>query len=194
MNTLTLKIIFTIGILLSVIIRIPYQRETQKNAIIDDRKTSEEKIILFLIFVGMLLLPFTYVLSPWLNFANYHPPIWVNVLGIVTFAIALWLFWRAHDDLGKNWSPTLQIREGHTLVTNGVYQVIRHPMYTSALLWCIAQALLLPNWIAGLGGLISFGIASIARIGKEEQMLLEQFGDEYEAYRQRTKRLVPYVF
>lgn len=145
MNTLTLKIIFTIGVALSAIIRIPYQRETQKNTIIDDRKTSEEQIILFLIFVGMLILPFTYVLTPWLNVADYRLTIWLNGAGIVTFAIALWLFWRPHYDLGKNWSPTLQIRKGHTLMTSGVYQVIRHSMYTSVLLWCIAQALLLPN-------------------------------------------------
>jgi protein-S-isoprenylcysteine O-methyltransferase Ste14 len=59
---------------------------------------------------------------------------------------------------------------------------------------CIAQALLLPNWIAGLAGLICFSIAYATRIDKEEQMLLDQFGDEYEAYRQRTKRLVPYLF
>ena len=194
MNPLTLKIIFTIGIVLSLVIRIPYQREQQKNIIIDDRKTAQEKGSLFLIFVGMLLLPFIYVLFPWLNFANYSLPIWVNGVGIVTFALALWLFWRTHHDLGKNWSPTLQIREGHTLMTNGIYHSIRHPMYTSVLLWCFAQALLLPNWIAGLAGFISFSIAYATRIDQEEQMLLDRFGDEYEVYRQRTKRLVPYLF
>lgn len=194
MNTLTLKIIYTLGVVVSFVIRIPYRQENRKNTIIDDRKTPQEKLILFLIFVGMLLLPFIYVLSPWLNFANYSLPIWANGLGVVAFAIALWLFWRSHHDLGKNWSPTLQIREGHTLTTNGIYQIIRHPMYSSVFLWCIAQALLLPNWIAGLAGLLSFCIAYAKRIDKEEQMLLAQFGDEYQAYMQRTKRLVPYFF
>ncbi|MGI2908284.1 protein-S-isoprenylcysteine O-methyltransferase [Tolypothrix sp. VBCCA 56010] len=194
MNPLTLKIIFTIGIVLWLIIRIPYQREQQRNTIVDDRKTAWEKVIRFLVLVGILFLPLIYVLSPWLNFANYRLPIWANGLGVVTFAIALWLFWRTHHDLGRNWSPTLQIREGHTLMTNGVYHSIRHPMYTSVLLLCIAQALLLPNSIAGLAGLICFSIAYATRIDKEEQMLLDQFGDEYEAYRQRTKRLVPYLF
>ncbi|MBW4566765.1 MAG: isoprenylcysteine carboxylmethyltransferase family protein [Tolypothrix carrinoi HA7290-LM1] len=194
MNPLTLKIIFTIGIVLWLIIRIPYQREQQRNTIVDDRKTTWEKVIRFLVLVGILFVPLIYVLSPHLNFANYRLPIWANGLGVVTFAIALWLFWRTHHDLGKNWSPTLQIREGHTLMTNGVYHSIRHPMYTSVLLLCIAQALLLTNWIAGLAGLICFSIAYATRIDKEEQMLLDQFGDEYEAYRQRTKRLVPYLF
>ncbi|XGV97643.1 MAG: protein-S-isoprenylcysteine O-methyltransferase [Leptolyngbya sp. BL-A-14] len=194
MHPLTLKLLFTIGVVLSLLTRLPYQREYQKNTFVDNRKTSQEKLTLVLIFVGMLLLPFVYMFSSWLNIANYSLPIWVNGLGLITFVIALWLFWCAHHDLGQNWSPTLQIRVGHTLISNGVYQHIRHPMYTSVLLWCMAQALLLPNWIAGLAGIISFSIAYATRIGKEEQMLLDQFGDEYEAYRQRTKQLVPYLF
>ncbi len=194
MNLLTLKITFIIGIMLWLIIRIFYQQEQQKNIIIDDRKTTQDKVIRFLVLVGIILLPSIYVLSPWLNFANYRLPIWANGLGVVIFAIALWLFWRTHHDLGKNWSPTLQIREGHRLITNGVYHNIRHPMYTSVLLLCIGQALLLPNWIAGLAGLHCFSIAFVARIDREEQMLLDQFGDEYEVYRQHTKRLVPYLF
>jgi len=194
MSLMTSKIVFTIGIVLWLTIRILYQRQQKQNTIVDDRKTPEEKVIRLLVVSGILLLPLVYVLSPWLNFANYRLPVWTNELGIVILAASLWLFWRAHHDLGRNWSSTLQIREGHTLITNGVYHKIRHPMYTSVLLWCIAQLLLLPNWIAGFAGIVSFSIACLTRIDKEEQMLLEQFGEEYEAYQQRTKRLVPYLF
>jgi protein-S-isoprenylcysteine O-methyltransferase Ste14 len=67
-------------------------------------------------------------------------------------------------------------------------------MYSAFWLWSGAQALLLPNWIAGLGGLIAFGLTYLLRLSQEEQMLLEQFGDEYRAYMQRTKRLIPYLF
>jgi protein-S-isoprenylcysteine O-methyltransferase Ste14 len=202
MDTLILKILFMIGVVSSFVIRFPHQRENKQNTIVRDcashtlreRKTNQEKILLLLVFVGMIILPLIYVLSPWLNFANYSLPVWANWLGIAAFAIALWLFWRSHHDLGKNWSPTLEVREGHTLINNGVYQTIRHPMYTSIWLWCVAQALLLPNWLAGFAGLVSFGIMYVLRIGNEEQMMLEQFGDEYRAYMQQTKRLVPYLF
>jgi protein-S-isoprenylcysteine O-methyltransferase Ste14 len=194
MDTLTLKILFMIGVVSSFVIRLPYQRENKQNTIVRDRKTLQEKILLFLVFIGMIILPLIYVLSPWLNFANYSSPAWANWLGIIAFAAALWLFWRSHRDLGKNWSPTLEVREGHTLVSGGVYQTIRHPMYTSVWLWCIAQALLLPNWIAGFSGLVSFGVMYALRIGNEEQMMLEQFGNEYKVYMQQTKRLIPYLF
>ncbi|MCU0535217.1 MAG: protein-S-isoprenylcysteine O-methyltransferase [Hydrococcus sp. Prado102] len=188
MSTLTLKVLFTIGFLSSFVIRIPHQRENRNNKIARDRKTTQEMILLLLVFIGMVMLPWLYVVSPVLNFADYSLPIWANCLGVITFALALWLFWRSHYDLGKNWSPTLEIRENHTLISKGVYQTIRHPMYASVWLWCVAQALLLPNWIAGLAGIASFGIMYLLRIGNEEQMMLEQFGDEYKMYMQRSRR------
>ena len=194
MDTLTLKILFMIGFISAFAIRSPYQRENKKNQVSVDRKTEQEKILLILVSIGMFILPLVYVFSPWLNVADYNPTVWVGYLGAICFGVSLWLFWRSHDDLGKNWSPTLEVREGHTLTSNGVYQKIRHPMYSAVWLWCAAQALLLPNWIAGLAGLISFGVMYILRIGNEEQMMLEQFGEEYKAYVQRTKRLIPYLF
>ncbi|AFZ29081.1 Isoprenylcysteine carboxyl methyltransferase [Gloeocapsa sp. PCC 7428] len=194
MDTQILKIAFLIGLAASTIIRIPYQRETQQNTIIDNRKTPQENGLLFLVFLGMVALPLVYVFTPWLDIANYHLSIWANGLGVVTFAIAMWLFWRSHHDLGKNWSPTLQIREAHTLIVSGIYQKIRHPMYASVWLWSIAQALLLPNWIAGLSGIIGFGILYIVRVRNEEQMMLDQFGAQYQEYMHKTKRLIPYLF
>ncbi|NEZ55843.1 isoprenylcysteine carboxylmethyltransferase family protein [Leptolyngbyaceae cyanobacterium CCMR0082] len=160
----------------------------------DNRKTPLENSLLAFVLVGMFVLPLIYIVTPLFDFANYSLPIWANSLGIVMFAISLYLFWRSHHDLGKNWSPTLQVREDHSLITNGIYQSIRHPMYTSIWLWAIAQALLLTNWIAGLSGIIAFGTLYILRIGNEEAMMLEQFGEQYREYRQRTKRLVPFLF
>ena len=194
MDTTALKIIFLIGIVSSSIIRFPHSREIRQNTIVDDRKTTQEKGLLFFVFLGMFVLPMVYVLTPWFNFANYSLPVWANILGILTFAIALWLFWLSHHDLGKNWSPTLQVREGHGLITDGIYQIIRHPMYTSIWLWAMAQALLLANWIAGPSGVIAFGTLYFLRVGNEEKMMIEQFGDQYQAYMQKTKRLLPYLF
>ncbi|NEP61756.1 MAG: hypothetical protein F6K31_33185 [Symploca sp. SIO2G7] len=66
-------------------------------------------------------------------------------------------------------------------------------MYTAIWLLTIAQALLLTNWIAGLSGASTFGILSFIRVGKEESMMLEQFGDQYRAYMGQIKRLLPYL-
>ena len=194
MNSLTLKIVFLVCFVATGIVRNYYQRKTQENTIIDNRKTPLESRLLSFVSLGMFFLPAIYIFTPLLNFANYTLPLWLNVLGIVTFAFAIWLFWRSHHDLGKNWSVTLQIREQHILITNGIYQVIRHPMYTSIWLWAIAQGLLLTNWIAGLSGVISFGTLYFFRLNYEEEMMLEKFGEQYQTYRQKTKQLIPYLY
>jgi protein-S-isoprenylcysteine O-methyltransferase Ste14 len=54
--------------------------------------------------------------------------------------------------------------------------------------------LLLPNWVAGLSGLIGFGTLYFLRISQEEQMMLDAFGEEYRAYMVRTKRLIPWIY
>jgi protein-S-isoprenylcysteine O-methyltransferase Ste14 len=78
-------------------------------------------------------------------------------------------------------------------VTAGIYRYIRHPMYVAFGLWAIAQAMLLPNWIAGFGALVTgcafFGL----RIPREERMMLQTFGDEYRAYMATTARFIPGV-
>ena len=104
---------------------------------------------------------------------------------------ALWLFWRAHVDLGLNWSITLEMRKDHELIVHGVYRRVRHPMYAAIFLFAIAQGLLLPNWLAGWGGFGSFAILYLVRTPREEKMMLEFFGEPYRDYVRRTGRLWP---
>lgn len=96
-----------------------------------------------------------------------------------------------HRDLGANWSPALEIGAKQQLVTQGVYRAIRHPMYTSLLLWSIAQVLLLHNGIAGPAGLVAFLLLRLVRVPREERMMLDHFGDAYRAYSARTGRILP---
>lgn len=86
---------------------------------------------------------------------------------------------------------SLEIREGHSLVTQGVYRYTRHPMYAAHWLWGLAQPLLLQNWIAGFAMLVPSLPLYLYRVPREEQMLLEQFGEEYREYMDRTGWIVP---
>ena len=114
--------------------------------------------------------------------------------GVACLAVGLWLFYRSHADLGTNWSITLEVREQHRLVTQGVYRRIRHPMYLALFVYSIGQAFAIPNWVAGPSYLVAFAILFALRVGAEERMMLERFGDAYAAYMARTKRLVPGVW
>jgi len=141
--------------------------------------------------VGMAL-PLFYLFTPWLDFANYDLSGWLGWIGTVVFAMALFLLWRSHADLGRNWAAILQIRREHSLVTNGLYRYMRHPMYAAHLLWAIAQGLLLENWLAGWAFLVISVPFYLLRMPKEEKMMLEQFGQEYRQYISRTGRIIPY--
>ena len=141
--------------------------------------------------VGLFGAPAVYLCSSWLAFADYSAPAWLGWAGAAVFAAAIWMLWRSHADLGRNWSAAVRIREGHTLVTTGVYARIRHPMYTAHWIWAVAQALLLQNWIAGPALLVVFVPFCVYRIPREERMMVEQFGEEYEAYMAHTGRLLP---
>ena len=81
-------------------------------------------------------------------------------------------FHLTHRALGRNWSVTLEVRESHKLVTDGVYRHVRHPMYTAFWLWAVSQALLLPNWVAGFSGVVGFGTLYLFRVDHEERLML----------------------
>ena len=176
--------IYFIGIVIEMIIRAPLNKRRRAQKMTERRITSQETMILFLLLIGMFIIPMIHATTGWLNFANYTLPAWAGWLGVVILAAALIVFWRAHADLGANWSPTLEIREKHELITRGIYGVIRHPMYASQWLWVIAQPLLLQNWVAGWLNLLVFIPFYLLRVRAEEQLMIEQFGDQYREYMQ----------
>ena len=185
------KIVWGIGFIMIFIIRLPYFWLARSTRIVVDRRTVRERILLALLAVGVGVLPLVYIFTPSLNFANYQLPSWAGWTGAAIFATGIWVLWRAHAALGRYWSDSVQLRQGHQLVTSGIYQHIRHPIYTFGWLLGIAQALLLWNWVVAVAGLASFALIYFQRVRHEEQMMLDQFGEAYQAYMNRTGRIVP---
>jgi len=188
------KLVWVAGVIGWYVIRYPHQRRSGKTPIASRRERVREGILLTISFAGLFILPVIYVATGEPQVADYpfHPLLaW---LGTAVFAAALIGFYRTHRDLGRFWSVTLEIRQTHELVTTGVYRHVRHPMYAAFFLWAVAQALLLPNWIAGPAGLVGFGTQFGLRVWREERMMEAAFGDAYRAYAARTWRVIPGVF
>lgn len=175
-------------------IRFEHARRSRRVAVRRDSRDARENALLLISLSGLGILPLLYVATAFPRFADYTfrpAQAWIGVL----FAVAaLLLFQMTHRALGRNWSVTLQLRQDHKLITSGIYRKIRHPMYTAFWLWAVAQACLLPNWFAGFAGLVGFGVLFIGRIGREERMMLETFGDDYREYMSKTYRIIPLIF
>jgi protein-S-isoprenylcysteine O-methyltransferase Ste14 len=188
------KTVWVLLVLAWYVLRIPFERRSRRTKVSRDSKDLSERVRLSISATGLGILPFIYVATGWPRSASYQPEPVLFLLGILAAAGALVLFRLTHKALGKMWSVSLQLREGHSLVTTGIYRTLRHPMYSAFWLMALAQALLLPNWVAGLSGFVGFGLLFALRVGPEERMMEQAFGDEYRNYRSRTWRIIPHVY
>jgi protein-S-isoprenylcysteine O-methyltransferase Ste14 len=193
MNTWIAKAVILVATVVMIVIRAPHGQRSRSVKIAKNRKGPLEVMLLILAMLGFIM-PLIWIASPVFSFAEYPLGMAPLVAGTACFIAGLWLFHRSHSDLGTNWSITLQVRESHRLVTEGIYRHIRHPMYTALFLYSVGQLLVLPNWVAGPSYLMTFGILFALRIQAEEKMMLDEFGADYESYMARTKRLLPHVW
>ncbi len=138
-----------------------------------------------MVFLGMYIAGmawidvFMFMLPDWLRWTGF-------ALGILSVAFMTW----TQVTLDTQWSAQLQLTKDHHLITTGPYTRMRHPLYTSMFGWGAALSLLTANWIFVAVSVLSI-VGLIVRIPKEEQMMIEAFGEEYKAYMQRTGRFLP---
>jgi protein-S-isoprenylcysteine O-methyltransferase Ste14 len=188
------EVLWLLGLVVWCGIRYAPYRRARRTATVVKHDRNRERILLAVSFIGMFVLPLVFAATGEPRFANYRPHPMQIVFGALILAAALWVFRRTHRELGRNWSATLEVRESHTLITTGIYRSVRHPMYAGYWLWTAAQALLVANWIAGSAGILSFALHFFMRVGREEQMLRERFGEVYLDYAARTRRIIPGLY
>jgi protein-S-isoprenylcysteine O-methyltransferase Ste14 len=136
-------------------------------------------VVVRLCFQGGDFRSFTFAAPDWLRWAGVG-------LGVTSMGLFAW----THVVLGRFWSPYLQLRPSHRLLTVGPYSRIRHPMYSAIVGWVISLGLVAASWIPlAFAALIALNFN--LRIRGEEKMMLQQFGDEYREYMKRTGRLLP---
>jgi protein-S-isoprenylcysteine O-methyltransferase Ste14 len=193
MNPWYAKVVILVAAVAMVLIRAPHGQRSRRVKVVKSGQGTREWILLTLAWLGFFG-PLIWIATPFLAFADYplHPL--ALAAGVLCLGGGLWLLYRSHADLGTNWSITLEVREKHRLVTEGIYRRVRHPMYLAFLLYSVGQVLAVPNWLAGPSYLVPFVLLFALRVGPEERLMLETFGSDYEAYCGRTKRLVPGIW
>lgn len=191
------RFIFVVEYCIAMVIRLPALKRAAGEVAHEDRTTRTEWIIMPLSFIGMQLLPLLYAFTSWFNAAEYdiseRRKRRAGVTGACTFGAGLVLLWKAHHDLGRSWTSRVKLWKDQQLVTDGVYAYIRHPIYAAHWLWVIGQALMLPNWLVGPAGILTYLPVYLHRVPREEAMLVEHFGDAYRDYMQRTGAVLPRI-
>jgi len=146
------------------------------------------RMVMFFILMAFLVMYLAGV--AWIDAFLFTLPGWLRWLGFIIglFTVAFWTWTQIHLD--TQWSAQLQLSKEHRLITTGPYARIRHPLYAGLFGWSISLTLLTANWIFFAFCALSFA-GILWRIPKEEQMMIEAFGDEYKAYMQKTGRFFP---
>lgn len=133
-----------------------------------------------------------FVINPsWLAFARLAFPVWLRWAGVVLTLAGFALLQWAQVSLGKSWSDAPRMMKEQVLITSGPYQFIRHPIYTAFILILGSTLLISANWFIGLAWLGMTVLEVASRVGFEESLMLEYFGDQYRDYMQKTGRLLP---
>lgn len=151
------------------------------------------RLVLLLRLMSLLaILPlFGYLINPeWVAWARISLPDWVRWLGacgmLAAVPLSVWVF----SSIGTNISPSHATREGHELVTHGPYHWVRHPLYSTGMLAAISLTVLTSLWWLALALLIPLAVL-LWRTPREEQRLIDIFGDQYRDYMRRTGRFLP---
>ena len=135
-------------------------------------------------------------LSPLFNYLGFGLVfnIWIGTAGILFGVLGLFIRYLAFTTLGRFFFRTLREADAHILVTNGIYQYIRHPGYLSDILIFIGCSLAMGNLLPIVAVPFLFVIAYSYRIHAEEKMLIGIFGEAYRIYQKRSKRLIPFIY
>lgn len=147
--------------------------------------------------LSIVAVPILIVAPPW-EYAHFTGPIprdgplaWV---GLALFAAGIALTSAAMQALHGLFTTRLGVQPGHRLVIGGPYRWIRHPGYLGHIL-CLTGIGLALSSLAALGLVIALAPFILWRIQREEEMLLAEFGKEYQNYKRQMKwRLIPWVY
>jgi protein-S-isoprenylcysteine O-methyltransferase Ste14 len=147
----------------------------------------------FIFLIAIILLSTTRIPLPWLYLQLWPVGLWPFWLGaVVILAGLLFAVW-AREHLGRNWSRSVTIKQGHELITTGPYTVARHPIYTGVLTGFLGIAIALSQ-VRRFIVFVLFFLAFWIKLRMEEQWMRSQFGETYATYAHQTAALVPYLF
>jgi protein-S-isoprenylcysteine O-methyltransferase Ste14 len=142
-------------------------------------------VAIALMSLGNLPAPFLYRTLLPQGLETFFAGAAINVAGLL---FAVW----AREQLGKNWSRSVTLKQDHELITSGPYALVRHPIYTGILTGFLGSAIA-EGQVRSLIAFLLVALVLLAKLRLEERWMRSQFGGTYETYAQRVAALVPFV-
>ena len=189
------QIIYCILFSIYSLVRIYFvsKRNSKNNNYKRAKNKTTERIKVFIAGIGMIFVPLLSVFSSYLNCFKIRVPSFFIVLTTLLLILDIYYFYLIHKQLGDNWSLVLEIKVKQKLIKTGVYKYVRHPMYAQCWIWTLLQGIILTNYFVEIFGILCWGYLYFTRVGPEEQMMIEEFGEEYIEYMKHTGRLIPKI-
>ncbi len=164
--------------------------DTKANQRLEPAASGVLRLLIFLLAIALLSIP--RIPLPWLYLQLWpsgYWPFWLGAaLAVTGLLFAVW----AREHLGRNWSSSVTIKQGHELITTGPYAVVRHPIYTGILAGFLGMAIA----ISQVRGLIVVALVLFVfwlKLRIEEEWMRSQFGETYATYARNTAALLPYL-
>jgi protein-S-isoprenylcysteine O-methyltransferase Ste14 len=194
-NETPFRIALIVVILLTMVVTVYHRLQAAKSGEKISHKDEGYLFATVLRLAGLVLWisTFGYLIFPaYFQWAALPLPSWLRWCGVITGALCSLLMYWTLSSLGKNLTDTVVTRAEAKLVTHGPYRWVRHPFYVTAALLMASVTVLTANWFIGISSVAVLALLAI-RTPKEEQMLIERFGQQYREYMTMTGRFIPRI-
>lgn len=190
------RVFFLLSFIAMMTIRVYYQSKILRDGGEIDIKEGPPSLIAGAIAaLTAIVFGAEYLISPgFFSFAYVLTyPLWLRWLGVILLTSGIGLLWAAHYNLGKSFHSLIVSKDEHVLVETGPYRYIRHPIYLAYIVNYVGGGLLTSNWVLTFIPVTMSLLLALLRMSKEEQVLIDLFGQRYLDYMERTGRLLPRV-
>jgi protein-S-isoprenylcysteine O-methyltransferase Ste14 len=193
-NETPFRIALVVVILLTMVVTVYHRLQARSGEKISHREEGYFfATVLRLAGLVLWISTFGYLIFPaYFQWASIPLPVLLRWTGVVTGALCSLLMYWTLSSLGKNLTDTVVTRAEAKLVTHGPYRWVRHPFYVTAALLMASVTVLTANWLIGVSSVAILAFLAV-RTPKEEQMLIERFGQQYRDYMARTGRFFPRI-
>jgi protein-S-isoprenylcysteine O-methyltransferase Ste14 len=160
---------------------------------VKSQSSASQILYTIILVIGVYLIFAKQIGLPWLDRQLISVTIPIVLAGLLIVLVGVVFSIWARLMLGSNWSNRVTLKEDHTLVRNGPYRIVRHPIYSGILFGMLGSALQRGE-MRSIVGVVICVLSFWLKTRAEEEFMVQRFGDEYLQYSQEAKSLVPFIF